>query len=82
MKKMMEYIGNPEKKYPTIHIAGTKGKGSIAAFICSALKEQGYKTGLFTSPHLIEFEERIQINFEPISKKELVEIVEEIKPII
>ena len=82
MKKMMEYIGNPEKKYPTIHIAGTKGKGSIAAFICSALKEQGYKTGLYTSPHLIEFEERIQINFEPISKKELVEIVEEIKPII
>lgn len=82
MKEMMDMVGNPQNNYPKIHIAGTKGKGSIAAFICSALIKQGYKTGLYTSPHLIDFEERIRINFSPISKNELIEIVDEIKPII
>jgi dihydrofolate synthase/folylpolyglutamate synthase len=80
MFALMELIGNPQKKYPIIHVAGTKGKGSVSALCASALKSAGYKTGLYTSPHLLDFVERIQIDGEPISHEQLVELVEEIKP--
>lgn len=80
MFALMESMGNPQKKYPIIHVAGTKGKGSVSALCASALKAAGYKTGLYTSPHLLDFVERIQINGEPISHAQLVELVEEIKP--
>lgn len=80
MFALMESMGNPQKKYPVIHVAGTKGKGSVSALCASALKAAGYKTGLYTSPHLLDFVERIQINGEPISHAQLVELVEEIKP--
>jgi dihydrofolate synthase / folylpolyglutamate synthase len=55
-------LGNPHQQYPVIHVAGTKGKGSTAAMIASSLRAAGYRTGFYTSPHLQEFTERIQIN--------------------
>lgn len=82
MFALMESMGNPQKKYPSIHVAGTKGKGSVSALSASALQAAGYKTGLYTSPHLIDFCERIQINGEPITHQQLVELVEDIKPYV
>jgi dihydrofolate synthase/folylpolyglutamate synthase len=82
MFALMESMGNPQKKYPIIHVAGTKGKGSVSALCASALKAAGYKTGLYTSPHLLDFVERIQIDGNPISHVQLVELVEEIKPYV
>ncbi len=82
MFALMEELGNPQSKYPIIHVAGTKGKGSVCALCASALKEAGYKVGLYTSPHLLDFCERIQVGGEPISHEFLVELVEEIKPAV
>ena len=82
MFALMEELGNPQMKYPIIHVAGTKGKGSVASFCASALKAAGYKTGLYTSPHLWDYTERIQINSEPISHEQLIELVEEVKPAV
>ncbi|GJQ53153.1 MAG: bifunctional folylpolyglutamate synthase/dihydrofolate synthase [Anaerolineaceae bacterium] len=82
MFALMEELGNPRSKYPIIHVAGTKGKGSVCALCASALRVAGYKVGLYTSPHLLDFCERIQINGEPISHGLLVELVEEIKPAV
>ncbi|HET7144340.1 MAG TPA: Mur ligase family protein, partial [Anaerolineales bacterium] len=80
MFALMESLGDPQKKYPIIHVAGTKGKGSVSALCASALIAAGYKTGLYTSPHLLDYVERIQINGKPILHEQLVELVEEIKP--
>jgi dihydrofolate synthase/folylpolyglutamate synthase len=82
MFALMESMGDPQKKYPIIHVAGTKGKGSVSALCASALQSANYKTGLYTSPHLLDFVERIQIDGEPISHEQLVELVEEIKPYV
>lgn len=70
-KIMLEKLNHPEKNIPYIHVAGTNGKGSVSAFLCSILKEAGLKTGMFTSPHLIHFEERIRINGEMIPKEDV-----------
>jgi dihydrofolate synthase/folylpolyglutamate synthase len=80
MRALMQRIGNPHQKYPVIHVAGTKGKGSTAAMIAGGLQAAGYRVGFYTSPHLIDFTERIQVNRQPISKESLVEIIEELKP--
>lgn len=66
---LLEHMGNPHKKLTCIHIAGTNGKGSVSHMCASIFQEAGYKTGLYTSPHLIDFRERIQINGIPIPKK-------------
>ena len=79
---LMEELGDPQEKYPIIHVAGTKGKGSVSALCASALKAAGYRTGLYTSPHLWDYVERIQINGEPISHEHLIELVEEVKPAV
>lgn len=68
-KILAEGIGNPHNSFPSILISGTNGKGSTAAYLESILKQNGYKTGLFTSPHLIDVRERIRVNGELISKK-------------
>src|SRR5215467_4075762 len=60
-------LGRPEKKYPSVHIAGTNGKGSTAAFLESILRTAGYRTGLYTSPHLEKINERIRVNGQEIS---------------
>ncbi|NOX65553.1 MAG: bifunctional folylpolyglutamate synthase/dihydrofolate synthase [Chlorobi bacterium] len=62
IQRLLQFIGNPEASLQTIHIAGSNGKGSTASFISSILMEAGYKTGLYTSPHLVKFNERIRIN--------------------
>ncbi|MCQ3937630.1 MAG: bifunctional folylpolyglutamate synthase/dihydrofolate synthase [Chloroflexi bacterium] len=80
MFALMESLGNPQAKYPIIHVAGTKGKGSVSAMCAAGLKAAGYKVGLYTSPHLLDYTERIQVNGEPISHEQLVDLVEEIKP--
>jgi dihydrofolate synthase/folylpolyglutamate synthase len=74
-------LGNPEKNLKFIHIAGTNGKGSTAAMLANILKEAGYKTGLYTSPYIHNFNERIQINGVPISNRALEQMTERIRPI-
>jgi dihydrofolate synthase / folylpolyglutamate synthase len=80
MEKLAVSLGNPHQQYPVIHIAGTKGKGSVAAMCASALHAAGYRVGLYTSPHLQDFVERIQVNGEPISHADVVALVDEMKP--
>src|SRR5512145_2286643 len=70
------YFGHPHKKFKTIHIAGTNGKGSVSHMLASVLQQAGYKTGLYTSPHLVDFRERIKVNGNMISKKFIQEFVE------
>ena len=73
---MMAALGNPERKFRSIHVAGTNGKGSVSHFLASILQEAGYKVGLYTSPHLVDFRERIRINGEMIPKEDVVDFVE------
>jgi dihydrofolate synthase/folylpolyglutamate synthase len=82
MRELMALLGNPQDSYPIIHVAGTKGKGSTSALAASALHAAGYKTGLYTSPHLQDYVERIQIDGWSISHVQLVELVEELKPAV
>ena len=70
------YLNNPEKKFKSIHVAGTNGKGSSSHMLASVLQEAGYKVGLYTSPHLKDFRERIKINGKPMSKKLVVNFIE------
>lgn len=74
-----DFFQNPHKKFKSIHIGGTNGKGSTSHLIASVLQEQGYKVGLYTSPHLTDFRERIKINGEMIPKGKVVEFVDEWK---
>lgn len=68
-------LDNPEKKFKSIHVAGTNGKGSSSHMLASILQEAGYKVGLYTSPHLKDFRERIKINGKPVSKKFVVDFI-------
>ena len=82
MRDLMRLLGDPQNDYPIIHIAGSKGKGSTAAFTASALRAADYKVGLYTSPHLQDFTERMQVNGVPIPQDEFAALVEEIKPFV
>ena len=73
VKKVMQKLGNPHQTFPSIHVAGTNGKGSVTTKIAKVLELSGYRVGLFTSPHLERFEERIQINGVEISPQETEE---------
>ena len=75
MKKLDKQIGKPHGSFKSIHIAGTNGKGSTAHMIASIVQTAGYKTGLYTSPHLLDFRERIKVNGLKISKDEVVEFI-------
>lgn len=72
-----ERLGNPHTKYKTIHIAGTNGKGSCSHTIASILQESGYKVGLYTSPHLLSFTERIRVNGKPIEEDYVMDFIDE-----
>jgi dihydrofolate synthase/folylpolyglutamate synthase len=74
IKRLLSTIGDPHNKFPSIHISGTNGKGSTAAFLASVLTEAGYTTGLYTSPHLLSFNERIKVGSRTISKKDVVRL--------
>ena len=82
MRALMAELGNPEAQYPIIHVAGTKGKGSVSALCASALQAAGYKTGLYTSPHLQDYVERIQVDGQPMSHADMAALIEEIKPAV
>ncbi len=79
IRKFLLFIGSPETRFRSVHVAGTNGKGSTAAMIESILREAGFKTGLYTSPHLVRFNERIQVNGRQISDKRLVELIAKLK---
>ncbi len=82
MQAFMEALGNPHRSYPVIHVAGTKGKGSVTALCASALHAAGYRVGFYISPHLTDYNERIQVNRKPIPHADMISLVEEIKPVI
>ncbi|MCR4826069.1 MAG: bifunctional folylpolyglutamate synthase/dihydrofolate synthase [Bacteroidales bacterium] len=73
IEALLEIIGNPQRKLRCVHVAGTNGKGSVSSFLSSYFQELGYKTGLFTSPHLVDFRERIRINGEMITEEKVLD---------
>jgi len=79
MIRMLAALDNPHHQLPTIHIAGTNGKGSTAAFLASVLTAAGCKTGLYTSPHLHHFNERVQVNGQPVTNQELISLIAKIR---
>lgn len=74
--KLASHLNHPENTFKTVHIGGTNGKGSTSSLIASVLQQAGYKVGLYTSPHLVDFRERIRINGEEISKEFVVDFIE------
>lgn len=81
MRNLLARIGDPHLKTPVVHVAGTKGKGSTAGMIAAGLRAAGYQVGLFTSPHISIFEERVQIDGMPIGEKLLVELVTKLQSV-
>ena len=79
---LLKRLGNPQEKLTCIHVAGTNGKGTTSTLIASVLRAAGYRTGLFTSPFVVEFRERFQINGEMIGKEELTNLLDEVMPIV
>ena len=82
MRRLPELLGYPHHRLRIIHIAGSKGKGSTSAFLGSILQSAGFRVGLFTSPHLVHVEERIQVNRQSITHDELAALMREIRDAI
>jgi len=78
MRALLDLLDNPQQHFQIIHIAGTKGKGSTSAMLASILRRAGFRTGLFTSPHLVDVEERIQVDNVPIARGELASLMVEV----
>ncbi len=81
-RKLCKALDHPQEKFKSVHVAGTNGKGSSSHMLASILARAGYKTGLYTSPHLKHFTERIKVNGQPVSESYIVEFVESVKPLI
>lgn len=81
MLKLDDHYGHPHKKFKSIHVAGTNGKGSVSHTIAAHLQICGYKVGLYTSPHLVDFSERIRINGQPIPEEYVIDFVEQSKDV-
>lgn len=81
MRVLLDVIGHPQRAFPVIHVAGTNGKGSVCAMLEAIYRKNGYRTGLFTSPHLVRLEERVQVDRKMISREELVAYVEFLKEV-
>jgi len=79
IEEVMEKLGSPQDRIRTIHVTGTNGKGSVCAMISSVLQEAGCRVGMFTSPHLVDFRERFQINGENISREDVLRIVDRVR---
>lgn len=79
---LCEHLGNPQHKFKSVHVAGTNGKGSVSHTLAAVFQTAGYKTGLYTSPHLYDFRERIRLNGEMVSEDFVVKFTEDIKPLI
>ena len=82
MRRLVERLGNPQDRYPVIHIAGTKGKGSVSAMCASVLRKAGYRVGLYTSPHLEDYCERIQVDGEAMPHEDMVALIDELRPVL
>ena len=82
MRALLDRLGNPQDKLPIVHVAGTKGKGSTSAMIAAVLHAAGYRTGLFTSPHLEQVEERIAIDGQPCTADEFAALVAAVQPAV
>lgn len=80
VRELLRAVGNPQQAYHTFHVAGTKGKGSVSALLASTLQAAGYRAGLYTSPHLLRFTERIQVDGAEISQGAIVDLVEALRP--
>ena len=76
IRQFAAYLGDPHQQFKSIHVAGTNGKGSSCHMLAAVLQEAGYTVGLYTSPHLKDFSERIRINGEPIPQEQVVEFLE------
>ena len=74
--QLLQHLGNPHQKFKSVHVAGTNGKGSVSHLLASVFQEAGYKTGLYTSPHLRDFRERIRINGEMIPEENVVQFID------
>ncbi|RPH81695.1 MAG: bifunctional folylpolyglutamate synthase/dihydrofolate synthase [Nitrospiraceae bacterium] len=81
MTALTAHLGMPQNRYQTLHIAGTNGKGSTAAMAAAMLQAAGYRVGLYTSPHLVEFRERIRVNGEMIAESRVAELTEQLQPL-
>ncbi|HUJ42902.1 MAG TPA: folylpolyglutamate synthase/dihydrofolate synthase family protein [Opitutaceae bacterium] len=81
MRILVEALGHPERLYPVIHVAGTNGKGSVSAMLDAILHSAGWRTGLYTSPHLVRLGERVQVNRRLLSEDEIVAYVNELRPV-
>ena len=73
--RLLEALGNPHQKIPLIHVAGTNGKGSVCAYLSAVLTAAGYRVGRYTSPHLVDWTERICLNQHPIKTEELARLL-------
>lgn len=82
IEKLLADLGNPHHQVPIIHVAGTNGKGSVCAYLASILAEAGYRVGRYTSPHLVDWTERINLNGQAIPQQDLIEILQEIQSAI
>src|SRR5215467_14249583 len=82
IKTLCAFLDYPDKKFKSIHVAGTNGKGSVSHMLAAILQTAGYKTGLYTSPHLKDFRERIKIDREMVDKGFIIDFTERIKPLI
>ncbi|MBZ0169938.1 bifunctional folylpolyglutamate synthase/dihydrofolate synthase protein FolC [Candidatus Methylomirabilis lanthanidiphila] len=82
IQRLLAAVGDPHRRFPSILIGGTNGKGSTAAFLSSILRAAGYRVGLYTSPHLLEFTERIQVDGQPIADADVAALVDELRPVI
>lgn len=76
ISRFLESLSNPQRRYNTIHVAGTNGKGSCAAMLATILGAAGYRTGLFTSPHLVDLRERIRVDGEMIPRRAVTAFVD------
>ncbi len=82
IRKAAELCGNPQNAYKSFHIAGTNGKGSVCSYIESVVRTAGFRTGLYTSPHIIDFEERFIINGKPITENDWLSVYNDQRAII
>jgi dihydrofolate synthase/folylpolyglutamate synthase len=82
IRALLQALNNPEQQFPAIHIAGTNGKGSTAALLASIFTVAGYKTGLYSSPHVVDFTERIRINGKPIARRDVVRHTRILQPLV
>ncbi len=77
--ELLHRMGDPHKSFRSVHVAGTNGKGSVSAMTASVLGKAGYRTGLYTSPHLVDFRERMKVGGKDIGQKEMLRLAEEVR---